>query len=252
MADIIETIFGIITTFPFNVIIVVAIVAYIAYIIYNRRKKEPEEFQIEDFRESVFLATEKLLDTFGVNIKASLTRGIEPMGKVSKFYHFKGKIQMEDMPDVKTDDKKKKLKDAEDVNLWIFRIGEKSFIQRIFGGGTFDYVIVEDTFMEPYDGSRKHWGIKEDASFSPYGNVFIASKKGEAFVNDISYRRSIEEVRTLMQNFPRKVAYLELRQAKTLERIEAGLEKKNAGYDSYKKSVLASGKDLEDTEEDDA
>lgn len=248
MPDIFTMIFTFVTSFPVNIIIVAGIIIYVLYYIYNKRKPKEDEFQIEDFRESVFLSTEKLIDTFGIRINATLTRGIEPLGKINRFYHFTGKVTPDDIDGSKRPEEDKNIDKKAD--LWIFRLGEKTLIDKILGGGAYDYLVLDSKFLDAYDGNKKQWPVKEDISFTPYGNVFIASKVGEAFINDISYRRSLEEIRTLMQNFPRKVAYLELKQAKTLEKMEASVEKKRTGYESYKKSVLASGKDLEDDDDE--
>ena len=245
MADFIEQLILWITTFPNYLIIVGAIIGYIVYTFISKRRRLEEVFQLEDFRESAYISTEKLLNQFGIKLNAYITKGIEPIGKMSKFYNFKGEIQYE-LPE---ELKKKKVK-SEAVNLWILRLGSKSILDFIFGNNPYEYLIVDDSHIEPYDGTRKRWAIKEDVSFTPYANCFVTSTKGVAYLNDISFRRAQEEILTHTQNFPRKVAYLELKQAKIMERYQASIEKGSASYDKYKKDVLASGKDIEEDEED--
>lgn len=244
MADIFEVVIEWITTFPNYLIIIAVIIGYIIWTFYSKRKAPADVFQFEDFRESVYIATEKLIDTFGIKIDAYLVKGIEPLGKISKFYNFKGKIEYPFPKELE----KKKVAEVEDADLWILRLGNKSIFDLIFGGKNLEYLIIDTKHLEPYDGTRRRWAVKEDVSFTPYGNVFITSKKGLAYVNDISFKRMQEEILTHTQNFPRKVAYLELKQAKIMERYEAQIEKKSAQYDKYKKDVLASGKDIEEEE----
>lgn len=244
--DIFDWIISLFTTFPYNVIIVSVIIGYIIYTFYSKKKRPDDVFQFEDFRESVYIATEKLINQFGVDIEAYLVKGIEPLGKISKFYNYKGDIEFP-YPDELED---KKQGTEKKVDLWIIRLGKKSLLDYIFGGKQLEYLIIDTDHLEPYDGTRKRWAVKEDVSFTPYGNVFITSQKGLAYVNDISFRRSQEEILTMAQNFPRKVSYLELKQAKTMERMEAQIEKKSAQYDKYKKDVLASGKDIEEEDDD--
>lgn len=247
MADIFEVVIQWFTTFPNYLIVIAVIIGYIVYTFYSKRKAPADVFQFEDFRESVYIATEKLIDTFGIKINAYLVKGIEPLGKISKFYNYKGKIQYPFPKEVK-DKKKEEVKDAD---LWIMRLGDKSFFDRIFGGKKPEYLVIDTKHLEPYEGTRRRWAVKENVSFTPYGNVFISSEIGLAYINDISFKRMQEEILTHTQNFPRKVAYLELKQAKIMERYEAQIEKKSAQYDKYKKDVLASGKDIEEAESDD-
>jgi hypothetical protein len=243
--DIFDQVLGIITSFPINIIIIAAVIIFIIYYFWPR-KKEEEAFQIEDFRESVYVGIEKILDLFGVNIDAYMTKGIEPLGQISKFYHFTGILTKKDEKDAKKGDKKE-----ENVNLWIFRIGKRSFWTRIFGGGSIDYLVIEDGQLEPYDGQGKRWAVKETVSFLPYGNCYTSSKKAEEWINNISFRRSLEENMTATQNFTRKASYIELKQAKAIERMMSSIESKRLGYDRYKKEVLASGKDIEEDEDED-
>jgi hypothetical protein len=245
MADIIELIFTWITTFPNYLFIVAIIIGYILYTFWSKRRRLEEIFELEDFRESAYVSTEKLLDRFGINIDAYLTKGIEPLGKITKFFNFKGEIQYE-VPKQLLD---KKI-ETNKLNLWILRLGKKGILDIIFGNDPFDYLIVDDEHIEPYDGTRKRWAIKENVSFTPYANCYVTSTEGVAYLNDISFRRAQEEILTHTQNFPRKVAYLELKQAKVMERYQAQIEKSSAQYDKYKKDVLASGKDIEEEEEE--
>lgn len=238
---IIDNFITLFTTFPFNVIIIVAIFAFIYYEFFHKKKKD-DEFQIEDFRESVFTHTDKLMKSFGITINCSLMRGIEPIGKVFKFYRYNGKVVRID-PD--SEDKEEK-----DVDLYIFQIGQETFINKIIGGNYKEFVVVEKDHMEKYDSQKKAWAMKEEVSLVPYGNVFVSSENAKAFIQDISFKRQEEEILTHTQNFPRKVAYLELKQAKQMERLESSLEKKGANYEKWKREVLSSGKDIEGEGED--
>ena len=95
MVDIFEYIITTATTFPYNVIIVGIIIGYIIYTFYSKRKKPEEGFLIEDFRESAYVSTEKLLNNFGIEINCYLIKGIEPLGNITKFYNYKGSIVYE-------------------------------------------------------------------------------------------------------------------------------------------------------------
>lgn len=244
MADIFTVIIQWVTTFPNYLIVAGVVVAYIIYTFYSKKGKREEIFEIEDFRESAYIETEKLLNNFGIDIDCYLVKGIEPLGRVSKFYHFVGEIQFE-IPE----EMKKNKEKIPRVDLWILRLGKKSIFDFIFGAKPFEYLIIDQAHIQPYEGSRKRWAVWEDVSFVPYGNCFITSQQGVDYLNDISFRRMQEEILTHTQNFPRKVSYLELKQAKVMERFQASIESKQSYFDKYKKDMLASDKEIEEDED---
>lgn len=243
---------GLLSTPPYNILIIVAIIGIGAYYIFSRRKNVVDDvFEIEDFRESVFMSTEKLMKNFGIKISGHMMRGIEPIGQLQKFYNYKGTVKLDLPTDKQTT--KKKTEDKQ-VSLWIIATGKVSFIGKYIPWLfpiQYEYVILKREQLGEFDPNRRMWPIKEDVSLSPYGNVFIASKEAEAFCNDVSFRRTAEEMLTHVQNFPRKLAYLELKQAKVMERFSASIEKKSVGYDMYRKSVLGAGKELDPEAADD-
>lgn len=243
--DIFSVVLTYLTTFPYNVIAVGLVLAYVVYEIYVRRFKGETQFQIEDFRDTVYTNYKKLLKQFGIEIDAMLTKGIEPLGKITKFYRYQGKITSgypKEYGSPKTTDEK-------EVDLWIFQIGSESIFSWLLGSSV-DYVILPDEHLESYNKEKKQINLKPKVSLVPYGGVFISGKEAEAFVNEVSFRRSVEEIMTHTQNYPRKVAYIELAHAKEIERLRQDVATKREGYDAYRKSVLGAGKDLEDETEE--
>ncbi len=245
MADIFEVIIQWITTFPNYLIIIAVVIGYIIYTFYSKKQKRESVFEIEDFRESAYVETEKLINNFCIDIDCYLVKGIETLGRISKYYNIVGTIQFP----VPEELKKKKI-ETKETDLWIFRLGKKSIFDFIFGGKQYEYLIIGNDHIEPYDGTRKRWAIKENVAFIPYGNCFVTSTIGVEYLNDISFRRMQEEILTHTQNFPRKVAYLELKQAKVMEKYQASLEQRQSYFDKYKKDMLASDKEIEDEDED--
>lgn len=247
--DILEIVLQLVTTFPFNVIIIVGVVGYILYFIWSSVKKEEEEFKIEDFRDSVFQFVEKLMDTFGIASDSYLVRGIELQGKVTKWYPVKI-----EMPDYRVDTKDKKLVivkkkkgKVKEFDAIIFQIGSKGFFSFILGSKP-KFVILERKTLT-FDSDSKKWAMDESTSLIPYANVFIASTKTEQWINNISFMRSQEEVLTYAQNFARKTAWLELAHVKIMDYVLGREDKKRAGWEGFRRKAL--GYDVDDDEERD-
>lgn len=242
--------------FPFNIIIAIVVIVFIIWYLLSNREKEAD-FEIEDFKETVFLFHEKLLDSFGIDSDSRLMKGIEPIGEISKWYRFKGK-----QSDFRLDKEGKltaKKEDEKDVDLMLFRLGKKGLWQRLMGDNP-DYVVIDIKGDEgkdmlkkkvKYNSENNTWSIDEGVSLTMWGGVFVDSQSAREWINDISFKKSQEEIMTYIQNYARKVSYIELSQAGTIERLIAKDNIKKSGYDSYKKRILASNKDIEEDEDED-
>lgn len=246
-----------VTTFPFNVIIVLGIVGYILYTVWSSRVPEEEKFNVEDFRESVYSYHEKLMNSFGISSDSYLVRGIENQGKITKWYPL-----TQEMKPVKIDEKNKKLvevkafkkktkdgkevkgKDKDKIDAIIFQIGSKSIFSFLTGSRP-KFVVLERDVLT-YDAGAKKWGMDEKVSLIPYANVYIASKKTEQWINNISFMRSQEEVLTYAQNFARKTAWLELAHVKLMDYVLGKEDKKRAGWEGFRRKALG----YEDEDED--
>lgn len=252
------------TTFPFNVIIVGAIIGYIIYYIVTNRTEEEEKFQVEDFRDSVYEYHDKLLNAFGIETDSYLVRGIELQGKIDKWYPLRQK-----MPKQKIDEKTGKIKevkkkkfytaDAQDksikekdalkkgseIDAIIFQIGTKSMFSFLTGSKP-KFVLIERNALT-YDANSKKWAMDESVSLIPYAGIFIASEKTEKWINNISYMRSQEEVLTYAQNFARKTAWLELAHVKIMDYVLGKEDKKKAGWEGFRRKAL--GYEGEDDDE---
>lgn len=234
----------VVMTFPFNVIIIIGIIGYVLYTIWSSRSASEENFEVEDFRDSVYTFHEKLMRDFGIPSDSHLVRGIENQGKVSKWYPL-----TQEMKPMKIDEKNKKLievkfskkKDDEknedsDIDAIIFQIGAKSFFSFLTKTKP-KFVILERKSLT-YDPGSKTWGMDEKVSLIPYANVYIASKKAEQWINNISFMRSQEEVLTYSQNFARKTSWLELGHVKLMDYILGKEDKKRAGWENYRRRAL--------------
>jgi len=249
-ADPLEMFVELVTTFPFNLLIILGIVGYVLYIAWSSRTEEEEKFNVEDFRDTVYAYHEKLMNTFGIESNSYLVRGIESQGKIVKWYPLD-----QEMKAVKIDPKNKKLtevkvfakkKDGDkkkgkgeekaEIHAIIFQIGSKSMFSFLTGSKP-KFVILERSVLN-FDADSKKWGMEEKVSLIPYAGVYIASKKAEQWINNISFMRSQEEVLTYAQNFARKTAWLELAHVKLMDYVLGKEDKKRAGWEDYRRKAL--------------
>jgi len=242
--DIIPLAISVVTSFPVNIIIPLAIAGIIIYYLVKNRKPKEERFSIEDFRESVFIYCRDIMDYFGIKSDSCLVKGIEPQGKISKWYRYQGQF-----PKFVVNKKNNKLEptsDKESLDFMIFQIGsQRFFLFDLLFGSTLKFVII-DTKLLNYNGKNNQWGIDEKVSLVPYANCFVASDSGINFINNISFMRSQEELLTYSQNYARKTAWLELAHAKTMDRIQGKIDAKTAGFDRYRAEALRGAEDDDD------
>lgn len=234
---------------PFIYFIIIGIVAYIIYYVYTHKEEEPE-FQIEDFRDTVYFQHKKILNLFGVHTDSRLVKGLEPIGNIKKWYRYKGTVEKTEYD---KDGKLKPVKDSQkQADLMIFQIGGGGLLSFIFGDNP-DYVVIDvtaDKDILTYNSENRTWNLKETVNLVPYAGVFISSKDAESYCNNISFARSLEENMTYQQNYAKKITYMEFHQASMIERLGMKEQLKKSGWDSYKKKVLASNKDIEDDVDD--
>jgi hypothetical protein len=244
MVDIIPAFIGLLTTFPVNIIIVIAVIAVIVYYLIPRFPHSEPHFEIEDFRESVFIYCKTIMDSFGIDSNSILTKGIEPQGGITKWYRFIG--QFPKFRYNKKNNQMEPTEEMENLDFMIFQIGKRGFFDWLFrSDGNVKYVIVDKDLLD-YNGHNNAWSIQEKISLVPYANVFVASSRAIDFINNISFQRSQEELLTYAQNYARKTAWLELAHAKTMDRIIGKLESKGANFEKFRADALKGPEDDEE------
>jgi hypothetical protein len=252
--DPLELLVQAVTTFPFNMIIILAVVGYVIYMVWSSKAGGEEEFKVEDFRETVYSFHEKLMNSFGIASESYLVRGIENQGKIAKWYPLtqemkpmkideKNKKLIEVKPASKTvkalsdeKDKKKTTDEKNKIDAIIFQIGTKSMFSFLTGNKP-KFVILDRKLLS-YDPDAKKWGMDETVSLIPYASVYVASKKAEQWINNISFMRSQEEVLTYSQNFARKTSWLELSHVKLMDYVLGKEDKKRAGWEGFRRKAL--------------
>lgn len=246
-----------------NIAIIVLFLIVIIFFILKGKNKNEENFNIETFEETVNFNLNNLLKNFGKNQRGILKKDLEYINEFSCFYIFKNS------KDVKKEERFIKSIYPEkskkhDIDIIIFRIGDEKIsngkkifyaILNIFTFGKMfkysepEFYLIDSNAIRVFDAKNMEIVLKNDVCFLPYGGCYISSSCGEEFLNDISFKKSIEENLTYLQNAGRKIIYLEMEHSKHIERINGISNAERSKFQGYQRNVLASGR-YEEIEEE--
>jgi len=241
----------------------------IAYMIFKGR--QAPVFEFVSFEDTVM---ENLDDTFklqGKRSKAKLTHGINnPIGSVDKWLMHKGEWSM-----MVYDPKQKKYipktrpvkveilgndgkpkKDAKgkvsfEVKNEAIKEKYDLFLFKVKGGGIFEssnYVVADSKYIE-YNPKLDRFNIDANARLNSFGKAWITSVSGEKYLCDISFRKSIEGNMTYLQNYARKIIFVETSHAKAISKLEGKTDAKTAGYQAFATNALV--RDAQSTDDED-
>jgi hypothetical protein len=264
--DIFSILWGILSH-PVTLILIGVLVGAVAMVLIYKyvKGKDDNLFEFEKFDDTVIQDVEKNMNFEGRKSKSKLIHGfLNPIGDVEKILQKKGKFQLMKYneskqkfevveQDIKIDtgrigkDKKpiirtEKRPVTKEYDLKMFKVVEGWFIFR-----TTHYVIADSKYLN-YDPLRRIWDIAESVPIRSYGKVWMCSEQGQIFLDDISFRRSLENNMTFLQNYSRKVIWLETKFAERSELLTTKGVAKKLAYDNYAKDVLI---EAGETESDD-
>jgi hypothetical protein len=257
-----------ILTHPITLILIGILIGAVAMILIYKYIKGKDEnlFEFEKFEDTVIKDIKENFEFEGRKSKAKLIHGfLNPIGDVNKILVKKGKWQLMKyneskqkfevvMQDVKIDTAKKDAKGkpiirtesrpvTKEYDLKIFKIQEGWFIFK-----TTYFVAVDSKYLN-YDPLRRIWDIAESVPIHSYGKVWMCSEQGQTFLDDISFRRALENNMTFIQNYSRKVIWLETKFAERSELLTTKGVAKKLAYDNYAKEVLIEAGETEATDE---
>lgn len=250
-------------------VLITTIVFVILYVFILKPRKEEEVFEFSKFEDTVFNNLQKTFKLEGHKSKARLLHGFKnPLGSVDKWLHHKGewsilrfdpkgkkyepitsirKVEKKDKKGKPIMDKKGKPKydtvkeeKKEGYDLWLFKVKGES----IFGEDS--YIIVDDQFLN-YDPKGNKYTIDQNVPLHSFGKAWITSTKGEQHLSEVSFRKSIENNMTYLQNYAGKIIFIETSHAKALSKIEGKATSKSLGYQTYATNTLV--RDATSTEE---
>lgn len=251
--------------------IIIGVIVVVLFYIFVYKKSDKDVFEYEKFEDTVIHSLKKTFQTEGQNSKSKLVHGINnPIGSVDKWIKHSGEWKdleydagtrnyiekTKSVKEIKKDKNGKDILDKKGNPVYItktepVKIPYDLLIFRVKGQGFFDepqFVICENEHVK-YNSQANTWNILKEVSLNQYGGAWITGIKAEHFVNDISFRRSLENNMTFLQNQSRKVIFLETAFSQRHEmKIGSGIAKK-LSYDQYAKKVLKDAGDLEDEDD---
>jgi len=220
---------------PLVYFVVPIIAVVIAYILYKQYYGKEDVFEIEQFKDVVI---EDIQDKFkgeGLRSKGFLMRGIDYFGKIDAWLHLKGTHEI-----MKYDPAKQLYVKSEEkgvpYDLYLLRMPPLTLIDKIFREPK-KYFLIDKKHFHKFDPVSKSYNLKEDVQLYIFGGVFISSISGEEWITDISIKRANENTLTYLMNYSKKIIYLELAHAKTINRasVRTGLKKEQ--WESMKKEA---------------
>lgn len=232
-------------------IIAIAFFVIAIFYIFQKKKNNEEELEIEKIEETVNENLNRLFSVCGTKIKGYLTKDARPISEIDAYYD----VTFERQNEIENKKILKMVKDLGfDYKLYIFKITDMNFISRflkIFGiKPNSDFFIVPKKFILNFDGVSKTFTLCDKATFSVYAGVFVCDTLGFNFVNDISFRRAIEENMTYLQNYARKIVYMETKLPRGMERLQGIANNDVQKWKQYQARVMSDGKNTDDGEDD--
>lgn len=269
------TILGLIVTNPiFLILFGFLIGGIIVFLFYHYiwKKEDKLVFEFEKFEDIVHDDLKKTFELQGISSKATLTHGINnPIGRVDKWFKQSGEWSVMEYNETqkkylpkevsfkkeKIDDQGKIIKNKKGEPEYVIekkplKVPYDLHVFRLKPNGWFgdpNYVIAESKHMT-FDTLGKRWQLDPRVILKSFGKAWITSEFGEQYLQDISFRRSLENNLTFLMNQSRKVIFLETAFAQKNELlIGKGIAKKLA-YDQYAQNVLMTAGKQGESEED--
>jgi hypothetical protein len=272
--DIFSLIGSIITNPIFLIVSGFLIGALITFVIYHFFWKKDEKlvFEFEKFEDIVHDDLKGSFELEGIKTTSSIVHGINnPIGKIEMWFKKQGEwsvmeydrnrkeyvIKEVPVKVVKTNEQGEAEKDKKGnvvhviqkqplkipYDIHVFKIKSNSWF------GDPKYIIADSKYVN-FDTLGKRWQLEPNVSLRSFGKCWITSEIGEHYLQDISFRRSLENNLTFLMNQSRKVIFLETAFAQKNElMIGKGIAKKLA-YDQYAQSVLMTAGKQGESEED--
>lgn len=258
--------FALIGSFLLNPIVLVLVgfcigaIVLVLFYVYVWKRDEGTTFEIERFEDTVLKDLKNTFKTEGKKSNSRIIHGINnPIGKVEKWLSHKGEWQVLEYNQTSKEYEPKTIvtKVKNDKGKIVSKRKEAKIpydfvIFKVSGSGYFEepkFIIADRQFVE-YDAKGNVWQIDKDVALKSFGNAWITSEVGQKYLQDISFRRSLENNMTFLQNQSRKVIFLETAFAQKHELLLGKGLSKRLQYDQYAKDVLVKAGDVGEAEDE--
>lgn len=197
------------------------------YFLWNRRQKGKEGVTFKDFKPQQLKKTlnedlDEKMKLFGRKFNGNVYINIYKIGKASKYLKIRGHF------DVVGWDKKDKQfiidQKAKALNyeLVVLHMKSKNFFLWLFGFGK-SFMIIKykndaGEYLLKLDPTTKTIILHDDMDLTLYGKIWTNCMEGIEYLNDISFKRMLEQTQMHLENIPDKTIHLEMETQKR-ERI---------------------------------
>ena len=213
-------------------LILLGVIGFVVSMLY-KRKMSTDNFQ--DFKPQKFSATtirdmKEKIENQGTKYKGQLYVGLKKICRIDKYYIGKGKFALSIYdPKTKSFAVEGKDKDTE-YELMFLRAKSNNIIYRLLGFRKVYYLLnfkEKDVKTMKFDEINKRIYLPHSTDLTSYGDVWVNSADSIEYINNISMKRTNEEIMMHLENMPDRVVHLEIEQAKRerISKIITDLEK---------------------------
>lgn len=214
-------------------LVLLGVVGFVVSMFYKRHMGTDKfkDFEPQRFSATTINEMKSKIDTQGTKYKGELYVGLKKICKIDKYYVGKGKFALAVFnPKDKSFTVQGTDKDTK-YELMFLRGRSKNIIYRILGLRKSYYLLKYKgdklAATMKFDEINKRIFLPPSTDLTSYGDVWVNSADSIEYINDISMKRTNEEIMMHLENMPDRVVHLEIEQAKRerISKIITDLEK---------------------------
>lgn len=213
-------------------LIFLGVIGFVVSMLYKKKMSTDKfkEFEPQKFSATTIRDMKQKIDNQGTKYKAHLYVGLKKICKIDKYYIGKGKFALSIYdPKTKSFAVQDKEKDTE-YELMFLRAKSNNIIFRLLGFRKVYYLLnykEKDVKTMKFDEINNRIYLPHSTDLTSYGDVWVNSADSIEYINNISMKRTNEEIMMHLENMPDRVVHLEIEQAKRerISKIITDLEK---------------------------
>ena len=214
-------------------LILIGVIGFVVSMLYKKKMGSIDkfkEFEPKKFSAMTIKDMKEKIDNQGTKYKGLLYIGLKKICKIDKYYIGKGKFALSVYdPKTKAFTVQNPEKDTE-YELMFLRARSNNILFRLLGLRKIYYLLnykEKDVKTMKFDEIGKKIFLPHSTDLTSYGDVWINSADSIEYINNISMKRTNEEIMMHLENMPDRVVHLEIEQAKRerISKIITDLEK---------------------------
>ena len=213
-------------------LILLGVIGFVVGSLYKRKTgtENFKDFVPRKFSESNIKDMKDKIDNQGTKYKGQLYIGLKKICKIDKYYIGKGKFALS-VYDPKTKSFTVQGKEKEtQYELMFLRAKSTNILFRLFGIRKVYYLLnykEKDVKTMKFDEINNKIFLPYSTDLTSYADIWVNSADSIEYINNISMKRTNEDIMMLLENMPDRVVHLEIEQAKRerISKIITDLEK---------------------------